>query len=93
MGQPRPLFHSFLSFQTQITNFITNRFVKKCPSSIQCWDSDSRPLEHEFPPITTRAPGLPPNKFKIIFQMLVFFYSFSNNIVGTRTSVAAFRSI
>ena len=34
-------------------------YVKKCPSSIRCWDSNSRPLEHEPPPITTR-PGLPP---------------------------------
>ena len=56
MGQPRPLFHLFLSFQTHITNFTTNRYVKKCPSSIRCWDSNSRPLEHESPLITTR-PG------------------------------------
>ena len=34
-------------------------YVKKCPSSIRCQDSNSRPLEHEPPPITTR-PGLPP---------------------------------
>ena len=27
--------------------------VKKCPSSIQCRDRNSRPLEHESPPITT----------------------------------------
>ena len=30
--------------------------------SIQCWDSNPRPLEHESPPITTR-PGLPPKLF------------------------------
>ena len=59
MGQPRPLFHLFSSFQTNITNFTTNMYVKKCPSSIRCRDSNSRPLEHEPPPITTR-PGLPP---------------------------------
>ena len=62
MGQPRPLFHLFSSFQTCITNFTnftTNRYVKKCPSSIQCRDSNSQPLEHESPPITTR-PGLLP---------------------------------
>ena len=34
---------------------------KKYPSSIWCRDSNSRPLEHEPPPITTR-PGLPPKK-------------------------------
>ena len=27
--------------------------------SIQCWDSNSQPSEHRFPPITTK-PGLPP---------------------------------
>ena len=35
----------------------TNCFL--CPSSIQCQDSNSQPLEHEPPPITT-IPGLPP---------------------------------
>ena len=57
MGQPRPLFHLFLSFQTTL-QILQQINVKKCPSSIRCWDSNSRPLEHEFPPITTR-PGLP----------------------------------
>ena len=33
--------------------------VKHCPSSILCRDTNSRPLAHESPPITTR-PGLPP---------------------------------
>ena len=54
-----PLFRLFLSLQTHITNFTTNTYVKKCPSSIRCWDSNSWPLEHESPPITTR-PGLLP---------------------------------
>ena len=34
-------------------------YVKKYLSSIQCWDLNPRPLDHESPPITTR-PGLPP---------------------------------
>ena len=59
MGQPRPLFHLFLSFQTTL-QILQQINVKKCPSSIRCWDSNSRPLEHESPPITTR-PGLPPH--------------------------------
>ena len=67
MGQPRPLFNLFLSFQTHITNFATNRYVKKYPSSIHCWDSNAQPLEHESTPITTR-PGLPP------IQTLTFRY-------------------
>ena len=54
MGQPRPLFVYFRSFQTNITNF-----YNKCPSSIRCRESNPRPLERESFPITTR-PGLPP---------------------------------
>ena len=50
MGQPRPLFHLFLSFQIN---------VKKCPSSIRRRDSNSHPSDYESPPLTTR-PGLPP---------------------------------
>ena len=35
---------------------------KKCPSSIRCWISNSRPLEHQSSPITTR-PRLPPELY------------------------------
>ena len=55
------LFFIFLSFQTQIEIFQQIN-VKKCPSSKWCKDSNSQPLEHESPPITTRQ-GLPPNGF------------------------------
>ena len=58
MGQPRPLFRLFSSFQTNITIFTTNKW-EKYPFSIQRWDSNPRPLEYESPPMTTR-PGLPP---------------------------------
>ena len=51
MGQPRPLFHLFSSFQTHITNLTANRYVKKCPSSIWCRDSNSQTFEHESLPI------------------------------------------
>ena len=37
--------------------------VKKCPSSIRWWDSNTQPSVHESPPITTK-PGLPPNSFQ-----------------------------
>ena len=49
MGLPRPLFRLFLSFQA---NFTTIK-CEKCPSSLQLWDSNPRPLEHESSPITT----------------------------------------
>ena len=59
-GHPRPLFHLFSSFQTNITIFTTNICEKMSwPSSIRHWDSNPRPSEHEFPPITTR-PGREP---------------------------------
>ena len=58
-SKPRPLFNLFSSFQTHIKIFTIKRCVKKCPSSIQCRDSNSRPLEQASPLITTR-PGLPP---------------------------------
>ena len=57
----------FVCCHTNITNFTTNLYVKKCPSSIRCWDSNPGPLENESPPITT-SPGLPP--MGIIFVCL-----------------------
>ena len=48
----------FCLFKTHIIIFTTNK-CEECPSSIWCRDSNSRPLYHESPSITTR-PGLPP---------------------------------
>ena len=59
---------SFSSFQTDITILTTNK-CEKCPSSIQCWDSNPRPLGRESPPITTR-PGLP-SKFILSYESSV----------------------
>ena len=58
MGHSRSLFRLFLSFQTFITIFTTKILCEYCPFSILCWDSNTQPSEHEYPPITTR-PGLP----------------------------------
>ena len=67
MGHHWPLFPSFSSFQTNITIFIANK-CEKCASSIQCWDSNPRPLERESSSVTTR-PGLPYNyNFATIFM-------------------------
>ena len=65
MGNPRPLFVYFQSFQTNINTILQQINVKKCPSSIQHWDSNPRPSERESPPITTR-PGLPPKITKML---------------------------
>ena len=58
MGQPGLFFIYFRLFKHTPQFFTTNK-CENCPSSIWCWDSNSRSLEHESPPITTR-PGLPP---------------------------------
>ena len=57
MGHTRPLFRLFLVSFKQTIQILQQIIVKKCPFSIWCWDSNSQPLEHETPPITTR-PGL-----------------------------------
>ena len=58
----------FSSFQIQITIFTTNK-CEKSPSSIQCWNSNPWPSEHESPPVTTR-PGLPPTGSITLFANL-----------------------
>ena len=62
---------SLFSFIFVFSNTLgtSNRYVKNCPSSILCRDSNSRPLEHESPPITTR-PGLPPYDLFLCFYIL-----------------------
>ena len=59
MGQPRPLFHFYVCLFKHTLQFLHKINVKKCPSGTQCQDSNSQPLEHESPSITTR-PGLTP---------------------------------
>ena len=49
-------FVHFGLFQTNIT-ILEQYHVKKCLSSIQCWDTNPRPVVCESPPITIR-PGL-----------------------------------
>ena len=41
-----------------LLQFLTTNKCEKCPSIIRCQDSNSQPLEHESPPITTRPPRL-----------------------------------
>ena len=58
------LFFNYFCLIKQTVQFFT---TNKCPSSIQCWDSNPQPSEHESPPITTR-PGLPPKSFLTILK-------------------------
>ena len=44
--------------ESQTLQILRTNVCEKCPSSIWCWDSNPRPLEHESPRITimqTRA--------------------------------------
>ena len=75
MGQPRPVFVYFRLSKHTLQFFTPNRYVKKCPSSILCRDSNWRPMEQESPPITT-TPGLPPT-FKC-FKSTGFEFNWSN---------------
>ena len=68
MGHPWHVFRLFSSFQTHIT-ILTSK-CEKCPSSIQCWDSNLRPYEHKSPPITTR-PGLPPPIYRFFTHCVI----------------------
>ena len=61
MANPSLFFIYFRSFQTNFTIFTTNK-CEKCPSSIWHRVSNTRPLDRECLPITTR-PGLPPKAF------------------------------
>ena len=60
-----------------------------CPSSIWRQDSNSQPLEHESPPITTR-PGLPP---KSCGKRLPFILLLSSYIVKKVPSDDSFYDI
>ena len=51
-------FSFIFAFSIKHYNFY-NKCVKKCPSSIWYWDSNSLHSKHESPPITTRS-WLPP---------------------------------
>ena len=63
LANPDLVFVYFRSFQTHSNIIFTTNHCEKMsiPSSIQCRDSNPRPLDHESSPITTR-PGLPSSK-------------------------------
>ena len=56
------LFFIYFCLFKQTLQFLQQINMKKCPSSVWYWDSNSQPLEHESPPITTR-PRLQVHKF------------------------------
>ena len=71
MGQPRPLFR-FFGLYKQTLKFLQQIYVKKCPSSIRCRDSNPRPLEYKSLPMATRPYFLYSAKmYKQIFLLLL----------------------
>ena len=58
-NSPSPILFSFIFGLCKQTNYTILQKMTKCPYSIQCYDLNPIPPEHESPPITTR-PGLPP---------------------------------
>ena len=54
-------------FKQTSLQFLQQIYVKKCPSSIWCRDSNPRPLERESLPITTRL-GLPPLEMLFVLR-------------------------
>ena len=55
MGAIISLFFVYFRLFKQTLQFLQQINVKECPSS---WDSNPLPLDHEFPPTTTRPGGL-----------------------------------
>ena len=83
---PSLFFIYFRSFQTKLTIFITNK-CEKCPSSLQRWESNPRPLIRESLPITTR----PARKwhFYALRSPSFYFYAF----LGVKKSFFSILSI
>ena len=67
---PGLFFVYFRSFSQNINTILQQINLKKCPSSIEHWDSNTRPSECESPPISTRQ-GLPP--YSVNFTLCNFF--------------------
>ena len=51
---PASFLFIFGLFKQTSLQFLQQIYVKKCPSSIRCWNLNPQPSEHEPPPITTR---------------------------------------
>ena len=76
LANPYLLFHLFSVFSNKHHyDFDTKSTWKmSCPSSIQCQDSNSRPLEHESSPITTR-PRLLPLLWYFIIEITILLWT------------------
>ena len=81
-ANPSLFFIYFRPFNT--LQFFQQINVTKCPSSTRCRDSNSRPLGHEYPPITTR-PGLQPQKSNKVSCKCSSVLAFTTDLVAFPT--------
>ena len=79
MPHPASFIIYFQSFQTNVTHS-TTVYVKKCPSSIRCRDSNPQLLGRKSPPITTRPGLLPITLLSSMRTKFIFLLGFS--IIG-----------
>ena len=79
MPHPASFIIYFQSFQTNVTHS-TTVYVKKCPSSIRCRDSNPQLLGRKSPPITTRPGLLPITLLSSMRKKFIFLLGFS--IIG-----------
>ena len=66
-----PLIIYFWSLQTTVEILTTNKKVKMIRLVFSSRDLNSRPLDYQSPPVTTR-PGLPPHKFPFYLKFMLF---------------------
>ena len=72
-ANPGLFYHLLLVFSNKYHCNFKIKYIQKCPFTIQSWDLNPRPLEHESPPITTRPELLPNIFFKWAIPGLFFF--------------------
>ena len=85
MGQPRPLFRLFQSFQTNNT-FFQQINVKNVQMSIQFTAPGFKPMTfHELSPITTRPGHLPLMPFIVSLSLYFQSFQFKANCMSTLT--------
>ena len=85
MGQCWPL-RLFTIVSIKEFNFTKSQY-EKCQSSLWHWDSNSQPLEHESPPLTTK-PGLPPKPSFVKAKLfLMRFSSINSNRLAARSNL------
>ena len=75
------LFFVYFLLLKQTFQFLCNKYLWKCPSSIRCWDSNSQPSAHESPPITA-TPRLLPKFWSRSFKYSMLYTLYSTTLAS-----------